>query len=69
MRPLRKGPAGWCLGLALVVAAGCAQAGDGRDPAEPGSPCSDAWYQSIEAQVPTGDRQGHGPDAGSAGWK
>jgi hypothetical protein len=31
--------------------------------------CSDAWYRSIEAKVPTGDGQGHGPDVGSDEWK
>jgi hypothetical protein len=32
-------------------------------------PCSAAWARSIEAQVPTGDGQGHGPDVGSDEWK
>lgn len=31
--------------------------------------CSDAWYRSVEEVVPTGDGQGHGPDAGSDEWK
>jgi hypothetical protein len=31
--------------------------------------CSDAWYRSIEEQVPTGDGRGHGPDVGSEEWK
>ena len=31
--------------------------------------CSDAWYRSIEDQVPTGDDRDHGPDVGSDEWK
>lgn len=31
--------------------------------------CTEAWYRSIEAKVPTGDGQGHGPDVGSDEWK
>jgi hypothetical protein len=37
--------------------------------AESASACNAAWYRSIEAKVPTGDGQGHGPDVGSDEWK
>ena len=37
--------------------------------AEPGEPCSETWYQYIEAKVISGDGQGHGPDLGSDEWK
>lgn len=36
---------------------------------EPDTPCSPAWYASIESRVATGDSQGHGPDPGSDEWK
>jgi uncharacterized protein len=49
----------------LLMAVGAAQA------AAPPSPplCSDAWYRMIDAKVPSGDGQGHGPDVGSEEWK
>lgn len=31
--------------------------------------CSAAWQQSVEARLPSGDRQGHGPDLGSDEWQ
>jgi len=31
--------------------------------------CSEPVYRRIEAQVPTGDGRGHGPDVGSEEWK
>jgi hypothetical protein len=54
----------------LIAAATCAEAANaGNSPPETGVLCSDAWYRSIEAKVPTGDGQGHGPDVGSDEWK
>lgn len=38
-------------------------------PAPSPQPCSEAWYRLVEASVPTGDGQGHGPDPGSDEWK
>jgi hypothetical protein len=32
-------------------------------------PCSQPWLQFVEAQLPTGDSQGHGPDLGSMEWR
>lgn len=48
------------LGLLLALAARAADA----PPL-----CSDAWNRAIEARVPTGDSQGHGPDPGSDEWR
>ncbi len=31
--------------------------------------CSVAWQQSVESRLPSGDRQGHGPDLGSGEWQ
>ncbi|WP_434951073.1 hypothetical protein ACRWQL_16265 [Shewanella sp. HL-SH4] len=31
--------------------------------------CSDVWYQQVEAQLTSGDGQGHGPDIGSEEWQ
>ena len=31
--------------------------------------CSKAWFEAVEARVPTGDGRGHGPDIGSDEWK
>jgi uncharacterized protein len=58
------------LAVTLLGASACAWAG-GPDPSGPqaASPCTDAWYRAIEAKVPTGDGQGHGPDWGSDEWK
>ena len=54
----------------LVAIAPIFQSCDGQieDAASPDL-CSDAWYRSIEEQVPTGDGRGHGPDIGSDEWK
>ena len=41
----------------------------GRASAPVPQPCSDAWYRLVEASLPTGDGQGHGPDPGSDEWK
>lgn len=58
------------LSLILLGASASGWAG-GPDASGPqaASPCSDAWYRAIEAKVPTGDGQGHGPDWGSEEWK
>jgi uncharacterized protein len=58
------------LAVILLGASASAWAG-GPDASGPpaASPCSDAWYRAIEAKVPTGDGQGHGPDWGSEEWK
>ena len=58
------------LAVFFAFAAVCAQASDtGKSGKESSALCSDAWYRSIEAKVPTGDGQGHGPDFGSDEWK
>ena len=58
------------LAVFLIVAAGCAEASkSGSSSPETGVLCSDSWYRSIEAKVPTGDSHGHGPDIGSDEWK
>lgn len=59
------------LGLILMLTAGAAfSAGnDGKSFPQSEALCSDAWYQSIEKKVLTGDGQGHGPDLGSDEWK
>ncbi|MBA4341811.1 MAG: hypothetical protein C0423_06635 [Methylibium sp.] len=31
--------------------------------------CASAWQRSVEARLPSGDRQGHGPDLGSDEWQ
>jgi uncharacterized protein len=31
-------------------------------------PCSDAWFQEVEAVLQSGDGHGHGPDIGSEEW-
>jgi hypothetical protein len=31
--------------------------------------CSDVWYQQVEAQITSGDGQGHGPDIGGNEWQ
>jgi len=58
------------LAMLLVATTACANDNDAVSPAmESGVHCSDAWYQSIEEKVPTGDGRGHGPDVGSDEWK
>ena len=32
-------------------------------------PCTERWYQELEATVSSGDGMGHGPDIGSEEWK
>jgi hypothetical protein len=31
--------------------------------------CTQQWFKTIEAAVPTGDGRGHGPDLGSEEWQ
>lgn len=58
------------LAILLVATTGCASTSDAANSArESGVHCSDAWYQSIDEKVPTGDGRGHGPDVGSDEWK
>jgi uncharacterized protein len=60
------------LALAFSVwMAGAAHAGDAPAGASSAAPplCSDAWNRTVEAQVTSGDGQGHGPDIGSEEWK
>lgn len=53
-----------------IIAAVYANAGHAKQSAtEPMVLCSDAWQQSIDEAVVTGDGQGHGPDIGSDEWK
>lgn len=67
---VRGGFARWWPAYALVLAAACAQAGEGAKPGpQPTTLCSQSWYRWIEQKVPTGDGQGHGPDVGSDEWK
>ena len=56
--------------LFALLISGCAREVSQADPVpDTGISCTDAWYQSIEEQVGTGDGQGHGPDIGSEEWK
>ena len=51
--------------LSFIIASSC---GDGQT-SDPGlQPCSVQWQQYIEAQLRTGDSEGHGPDIGSLEW-
>ncbi len=54
---------GSAVGLALVLAGGCASA------TPPLSPCTPAWYHWVERALSTGDGLGHGPDPGSLEWR
>jgi hypothetical protein len=52
----------------LATGAGCADWEE--DASAPATRlCSDAWYQAVEAQLASGDGQGHGPDIGSDEWQ
>ena len=58
------------LAVMLLGAAACARAGGPEaSGVEDAMRCTDAWYRSVEAKLPTGDGQGHGPDGGSDEWK
>lgn len=47
-----------------------ATSSDGASASAPDSqPCSMSWQQAVEAQLQTGDSQGHGPDVGSDEWR
>ena len=59
----------WLAVSLLGVTATAQGGGPETSNAAAATPCSDAWYRSIEAQVPTGDGQQHGPDVGSDEWK
>ncbi|MCB1889614.1 MAG: MliC family protein [Rhodocyclaceae bacterium] len=50
------------LALSLLLTLGHAQA-------DTTAPCSPGFIRSVEARLPTGDGQGHGPDPGSAEWQ
>lgn len=52
--------------LTICVLAGC-HSRVGETPAP--QPCTEAWYEYVEARVSTGDGRGHGPDPGSDEWK
>jgi len=52
--------------LALLTA--CAPPDQPPEIAEP-QPCSPEWFDSVEAELGTGDGMGHGPDIGSGEWR
>jgi hypothetical protein len=52
--------------LTIVTCSSCNS--EQRQDAGP-TPCSDEWLEFVEATVPTGDSQGHGPDVGSSEWR
>lgn len=69
MKYSAKGTLLWA-GLFLASATGCAVGnGDDRSASDSTALCSEAWYETVEAEVPTGDGHGHGPDVGSEEWK
>lgn len=45
---------------------GCAQSLTSKSAAVP---CSAGWNQQVDAQLNSGDGQGHGPDVGSLEWR
>ena len=49
----------------MLVVASKVGAADSEKP----SPCSESWYDYIDAIVVTGDGAGHGPDIGSDEWQ
>jgi uncharacterized protein len=58
------------LAIVLLSVAACTEASKAeKPPAQAGALCTDAWYRSVEEEVPTGDGHGHGPDIGSDEWK
>jgi hypothetical protein len=50
--------------LLLVAACNSDTTANGRP-----EPCTPAWYELVEAEIPTGDGMGHGPDQGSEEWR
>jgi len=53
----------------LVLVAASVLGGESGQSAPSSPACSESWYRSIEARLPTSDAQGHGPDVGSEEWK
>lgn len=49
------------VGLTLVLLCSCRS----QSP----EPCSSQWQAQVDAQLHTGDGQGHGPDLGSKEWQ
>ena len=52
--------------LGILIASGC---GDGQTPHSDLQPCTAQWQEYVEAQLQTGDSEGHGPDIGSLEWR
>lgn len=52
--------------LSILIVSSC---GDEKTPDLNPKPCSEPWRQYVEAQLQTGDSQGHGPDVGSLEWR
>ncbi|MBA4502556.1 MliC family protein [Marinobacterium marinum] len=62
------------LSLAVASTLGCVASAPKQSVSDRAQPtgsvaCTDAWYESVEQRVGTGDGQGHGPDWGSDEWK
>ena len=55
-----------CLVVAAAPFAGCRR---NESPSDTSAVCSESWYRMVGEKVPTGDGEGHGPDAGSDEWK
>lgn len=67
-----KVPVALVLATTLAAISGCSSGlGDKSDAelAAPPEPCTPAWNQWVENQLPTGDGAGHGPDIGSDEWQ
>jgi hypothetical protein len=52
--------------LSILIASSC---GVAPAPSLGPQPCSESWQQHVEAQLQTGDSEGHGPDVGSEEWR
>lgn len=52
--------------LVILIASGCV---DGQTPYSDLQPCTAPWQEYVEAQLQTGDSEGHGPDLGSLEWR
>lgn len=52
--------------LVILIASGCA---DEQTPYSDLQPCTAPWQEYVEAQLQTGDSEGHGPDLGSLEWR
>jgi len=52
--------------LGILMASGC---GDGQTPYSELQPCTAQWQEYVEAQLQSGDSEGHGPDIGSLEWR